>query len=146
MSDGGLPTRVARDNECQLCRLLDYYPDDINEPEGVATVQREGGGTKTIHCCKRCADELWGEKGHDWTPYDKVECDGGSVPGNEVDGEVESCTACGFEADAMGVLDSGDRVYLHGSSFCYAPLQDNTGRLRPAVDQIQSHKEAESDD
>lgn len=51
------------------------------------------------------------------------------------------CTACGREADAMGVLDTGDRVYIHGSSFCYAPLDDDDGLLQPAVDQIRSQKE-----
>ena len=65
----GLPIRVERDNECQLCRLLDYRGDGINEPEGAVVIPRCDGGIKTIHCCKRCADELWGDESG-WTPYD----------------------------------------------------------------------------
>lgn len=63
------------DDECQLCRLHDYRGDEINKPEGIATVPREDGGTKTIHCCERCADELWDE--HDFTPYSQLATDGG---------------------------------------------------------------------
>lgn len=54
------------------------------------------------------------------------------------------CPACGREADEMGVLDSGYRVYIHGSGFCYAPIRDEHGLLSPAVDQIRAHLEAES--
>lgn len=46
--------------ECQLCRLLDYRGDDINEPEGQTAIAREDGGTKIIWCCERCHDELFG--------------------------------------------------------------------------------------
>lgn len=53
--------------------------------------------------------------------------------------EVVVCKACGREADEMGVLDSGHRVYIHGTSHCYAPLDDD-GLLQPAVDQIRAHK------
>jgi hypothetical protein len=53
------------------------------------------------------------------------------------------CPACGLEADEMGVLDSGDRVYIHGSSYCYARLEDEHGLLAPAVDQIRAHKGAD---
>lgn len=45
--------------ECQLCRPLDYRGDEINEPEGMAEVGREDGGTKIVHCCGRCAVELF---------------------------------------------------------------------------------------
>lgn len=58
-------------DECQLCRLLDYRGDDINEPEGMATVSREDGGTKIIWCCERCADELWPT--HDFTATGELE-------------------------------------------------------------------------
>lgn len=92
MSDksSGLPTKVERDNECQLCRLLDYRDDEINEPEGIATIPREDGGTKTIHCCERCPDELWDE--HDWTPYESIETDGGEPPGGSEDAECDTET------------------------------------------------------
>lgn len=59
------------EHECQLCRPLDYRGDDINDREGIVTIAREDGGTKTIHCCKRCADGLFGT--HDWTSYDRLE-------------------------------------------------------------------------
>ena len=75
--EDGPPTRIDRDNECQLCRPLDYRDEEINEPEGIATVKREDGGMKTIHCCKRCADGLWGEDEHDWTAYESVATDDG---------------------------------------------------------------------
>jgi len=65
----GLPVRVERDNECQLCRLLDYRDDEINEPQGTVVIPRDDGGLKTIHCCERCADELWGDESG-WMPYD----------------------------------------------------------------------------
>jgi len=58
--------------------------------------------------------------------------------------ERSICPSCGLEADEMGVLDSGDRVYIHGSGFCYARLEDEHGLLTPAVDQIRAHKEAGS--
>lgn len=58
-------------DECQLCRPLDYRGDEIAEPEGMVTVEREDGGTKIIHCCRRCADELF--TGHDFSEYDRGE-------------------------------------------------------------------------
>lgn len=57
-------------DDCQLCRLLDYRGNEIKEPEGIATVAREDGGTKTIHCCRRCADELWST--HDFSSYGEL--------------------------------------------------------------------------
>jgi len=54
------------------------------------------------------------------------------------------CLACGCEAEEMGVLNSGCRVYIHGSSFWYTPLRDEHGRLSSAVDQIRAHGEADS--
>jgi hypothetical protein len=74
-------TRFPPEHECQLCRLLGYREDDINDREGIATIAREGGGTKAIHCCKRCADELF--ETHDWTEY--AELDGLDTAG---DGDV----------------------------------------------------------
>lgn len=50
-----------------------------------------------------------------------------------------TCPACLRDADRMGVLDSGERVYLHGSSYCLADLDDRTGLLGPAVDQISAY-------
>jgi hypothetical protein len=49
--------------ECQLCRPLDYRGDEINEPEGMVEVGRDDGGTKIIHCCERCAHELFSSPG-----------------------------------------------------------------------------------
>ena len=49
-------------DECQLCRLLDYRGDAINAPEGIDEVARDDGGTKLIHCCERCARELFGAR------------------------------------------------------------------------------------
>jgi len=60
--------RFSAEHECQLCRLRDYRGDDINDRGGIVTTHREGGGTKTIHCCERCADELFGV--HNWTSHD----------------------------------------------------------------------------
>lgn len=46
----------------------------------------------------------------------------------------------------MGVLDTGERIYIHdGGWYCLHSLDDEHGCLEPAVDQIRSHKEAESD-
>lgn len=59
------------EHECQLCRPLDYRGDDINAKQGIVTIAREDGGTKTIHCCERCADELF--ESHDWTSYDDLD-------------------------------------------------------------------------
>jgi len=55
--------------ECQLCRLLDYRGDDINEPEGMVEVARDDGGTKIVHSCERCAHELF-RGGGGWTAYE----------------------------------------------------------------------------
>lgn len=55
-------------DECQLCRPLDYRGDEINSPEGMTAVARDDGGTKIIHCCRRCADELF--TNHDFTRYE----------------------------------------------------------------------------
>jgi len=63
--------RFPPKHECPLCRLLNYRGDDINDREGIVTVAREDGGTKTIHSCKRCADELFGT--HDWTSYEDLD-------------------------------------------------------------------------
>jgi len=63
--------RYPPEHECQLCRALDYRGDDINDREGVLTIRREDGGIKAIHCCERCADELFGD--HNWTSYDDVD-------------------------------------------------------------------------
>lgn len=46
-------------DECQLCRILDYRGKEINNPEGMTEVARADGGTKIIHCCERCCDELF---------------------------------------------------------------------------------------
>lgn len=69
-SSGG-NERFPPKDECELCRLLDYRGREINDRDGIVTIAREDGGTKTIHCCKRCADELFGV--HDWTDYDDLE-------------------------------------------------------------------------
>jgi len=85
-SGEGLPLRVERDNECQLCRLLDYRGDEINGPEGTVVIPRDDGGLKTIHCCERCADELWGDESG-WTPYGdgNLVTDGGETLGDGSD-------------------------------------------------------------
>lgn len=59
--------------------------------------------------------------------------------------DTEHCPACGLEADAMGVLDNGDLIFLHGSSYCLDEHDDPHGVLEPAVDQIYAHKEADRD-
>lgn len=89
----GLPLIVERDNECQLCRLLDHRSEEINEPEGTVVIPRDDGGLKTIHCCYRCADELWGNESG-WTPYDDgAQCDGGSTRHeDEIDEERLVCS------------------------------------------------------
>lgn len=58
--------------ECQLCRLLDYRGDEINEPEGSVTVAREDGGDKFVYCCRRCSEEMFD---HDpgFTPLEDTE-------------------------------------------------------------------------
>ena len=70
MTDGshsaGDTERYPPRHECELCRLLDYRGDNINGHNGIVTITREDGGTKTIRCCKRCADELFDS--HDWMP------------------------------------------------------------------------------
>jgi hypothetical protein len=76
MSDGSTSDtkRFPPESECQLCRLLDYRGDEINDHNGICTIAREDGGTKIIRCCKRCADELFGT--HDWTSYEDLDdCD-----------------------------------------------------------------------
>lgn len=67
----GVTERFPPEHECQLCRLLDYRDDEINDRAGIVTVAREDGGTKTIHACERCPDELFGA--HDWTSYDDLD-------------------------------------------------------------------------
>jgi len=76
-TDGGTPTRDAIPEECQLCRLLGYRGDDINDPEGKVRVARDDGGTKIIHCCRRCPDELF--TSHDFSRYDPVVDIGGKL-------------------------------------------------------------------
>jgi hypothetical protein len=100
-SEDGLPIRVERDNECQLCRLLDYRGDGINEPEGTVVIPRDDGGLKTIHCCERCADELWGDDSG-WTPYDDGELvtDGGKRLGND----TAQCPECNGEVSEKDPL------------------------------------------
>lgn len=56
----------------------------------------------------------------------------------------EVCPACLREADAMGVLDNGDMIYLHGTAHCLLEMNDPHGVLGPAVDQLEAHKEADS--
>jgi len=70
MSDSyvGDTERFPPEHECQLCRPLEYRGDDINDREGIVTIRQEDGGIKTIHCCERCADELFGV--HNWTSSD----------------------------------------------------------------------------
>jgi len=63
--------RFPPEHECELCRLLDYRGDGINDRDGIVTIFREDGGTKAIHCCERCADELFGS--HNWTGYDDLD-------------------------------------------------------------------------
>ena len=58
-TSAGGSERDSIPDECQLCRLLDYRGDEINEPEGMVEVSRDDGGTKIVHCCERCADELF---------------------------------------------------------------------------------------
>jgi hypothetical protein len=70
---------------------LGYRGNEINEPEGIATIPEEDGGTKTIHCCQRCPDELWDD--HEWTPYESVETDGGEPDGSE-DTETDGRYRC----------------------------------------------------
>jgi len=81
--DEGGTERFPPKHECQLCRPLEYRGDDINDREGVVTVTREDGGTKTIHCCKRCADELFGT--HDWTSYDELDAQAVGTDGGDDD-------------------------------------------------------------
>lgn len=52
--------RVGIPDECQLCRLLDYRGDDINEPTHSTEIATAEGGTKIIYHCERCSLELWG--------------------------------------------------------------------------------------
>lgn len=78
--------RFPPESECQLCRPLGYRGDEINDKQGVVTIARDGGGTETIHCCERCADELW--KSHDWTSYDDL--DNWSVSPGIIPGEDDS--------------------------------------------------------
>lgn len=44
--------------ECQLCRLLEYRGDEINEPSHSIEVSREDGGIKIVYLCQRCANEM----------------------------------------------------------------------------------------
>ena len=74
MSEDG-SERFPPEYECQLCRPLNYRGDDINDKAGIVTISREDGGTKTIHCCRRCPDELF--PSHNWTSYEDL--DGRSV-------------------------------------------------------------------
>lgn len=55
--------------------------------------------------------------------------------------ETLTCAACLREADSMGVLDTGERIYLHERGYCLRSLDDEHGLLAPAVDQIQAHVE-----
>jgi len=63
--------RYPPKHECELCRLLDYRGDDINDRSGIVTVRRDDGGIKTIDCCERCADELF--ETSNWTSYDDLD-------------------------------------------------------------------------
>jgi len=58
-------------------------------------------------------------------------------------GNERPCPACGLEADAVGVLDNGDTIYLHDSSYCLHEPAD-TGLLGQAIDQLEAHMEADS--
>lgn len=63
----------ARDvlpEECQLCRLMDYRDDEINPPGGIVTMSNADDDLKLVHCCERCADELFDD--HDFAPYTKA--------------------------------------------------------------------------
>ncbi|WP_135666647.1 hypothetical protein [Halorhabdus rudnickae] len=55
-------------DECQLCRPLEYRGEDLNSPEGMVEIARIDGGAKIIHCCRRCAEELFTNP--DFTEYD----------------------------------------------------------------------------
>ncbi|AHG00940.1 hypothetical protein HALLA_11930 [Halostagnicola larsenii XH-48] len=57
--------------QCQLCQLLDYRGDFINEPEGMVEVARDDGGSKIVHCCERCAEELFDDP--EFTAYECCE-------------------------------------------------------------------------
>lgn len=45
-------------DECQLCRLLDYRGDDINDPTHSTMIANDGGGIKFIYACRRCFEEM----------------------------------------------------------------------------------------
>lgn len=62
--------REVLPEECQLCRPMDYRGDEINPPGGIVTVRNDDGGLKLVHCCERCADELFDD--HDFATYVKA--------------------------------------------------------------------------
>jgi hypothetical protein len=79
MSEGGVEREKTPD-ECELCRLVGYRGDTISEPEGMVIVAREDGGTKIVHCCEGCSDEVFSAPvfcEYDWSvePENQQEAD-----------------------------------------------------------------------
>lgn len=66
-SDGVEPTDTP--DECPLCRRLGYKGNLVREPAGSVEMVRTDGGKESLHCCERCADEVFPESV--FTPYDQ---------------------------------------------------------------------------
>ena len=53
---------------------------------------------------------------------------------------VEQCPVCLREPDDVGLLASGDLIYVHGTAYCLDEPAD-TGLVGPGVDQLKAHLE-----
>lgn len=58
--------------QCQLCQILGYRGDFINEPTHSTEIANAEGGSKIVYHCRRCGLEMWGsDKTHALT--DEIE-------------------------------------------------------------------------
>ena len=97
--------------ECQLCRPRGYRNNEIGHPEGMVEVTRDDGGTKIVHCCRRCSNELFSNP--DFSTYDEPVVDD------------RECPVCHEQYDAKAVND-GTATFTHdvtdGVEVCKLPV------------------------